>query len=269
MNEPGEISPYGRYADQIGPMLADPQINAFEHTVAWPRFQIMLPKNKLFMPVRRVLDFGCGPGNFTEDLARRYPKAEVLGVDAEPAILPAESPLPNLSFRQWNGQTALDEEPFDLVTAKMVFHYLSAGELDTALTNIWAVMNKDATLAMSLPSTEESGRFVGGPSKPEALIRRQIGRTGIFGLMYHRPAMLASLVKHIPHSHTLAMIGVRNDEGGEERTNIAILPRGRRFCQMMRRSMDAGIRINSVAEAERNNNLMMSMLRDAFDHSED
>src|SRR4051812_32220284 len=36
---------------------------------------------------RRVVDLGCGPGDLTASLARRWPTAEVLGLDSSPAML--------------------------------------------------------------------------------------------------------------------------------------------------------------------------------------
>lgn len=41
----------------------------------------------LVRPVRRVLDVGSGPGVGTAELARRFPEAQVVAVDASPAML--------------------------------------------------------------------------------------------------------------------------------------------------------------------------------------
>lgn len=50
---------------------------------------------------RRVVDLGCGPGNSTELLVRRFPQAQVLGVDHSPAMLErARQRLPQATFVQ-------------------------------------------------------------------------------------------------------------------------------------------------------------------------
>lgn len=47
-----------------------------------------------------VLDVGCGPGNSTEVLAKRYPDARILGIDSSPEMVAAASHChPDLEFR--------------------------------------------------------------------------------------------------------------------------------------------------------------------------
>jgi trans-aconitate 2-methyltransferase len=49
--------------------------------------------------VRRIVDVGCGPGNSTELLARRWPGAEVHGMDNSPEMIAAaRERLPQLRF---------------------------------------------------------------------------------------------------------------------------------------------------------------------------
>jgi trans-aconitate 2-methyltransferase len=64
---------------------------------------------------RRVVDLGCGPGNLTALLARRWPQAEVVGVDNSPEMVTAARALalPGVSFelgdvRDWRAGDAPD-----------------------------------------------------------------------------------------------------------------------------------------------------------------
>lgn len=51
----------------------------------------------------RVVDLGCGPGNLTATLANRWPRAEVLGIDASPNMIEraqAAHDTANVSFQR-------------------------------------------------------------------------------------------------------------------------------------------------------------------------
>ena len=62
----------------------------------------------------RIVDLGCGPGNSTELLVQRFPKAEVVGVDnSQPMLESARKRLPGLRFEladiaQWQPEQAPD-----------------------------------------------------------------------------------------------------------------------------------------------------------------
>lgn len=82
------------------------------------------PSIDLAMRVRiaapaRVIDLGCGPGNSTEVVRRRWPQAEVVGLDNSPAMLAqARQDYPNIqwiesSISDW--RVADNERPFDVV----------------------------------------------------------------------------------------------------------------------------------------------------------
>ncbi|HEY8295001.1 MAG TPA: trans-aconitate 2-methyltransferase [Micrococcaceae bacterium] len=66
---------------------------------------------------RRVVDLGCGPGNLTAALARRWPDAQVLGLDSSAPMIERALALPdapdNLSFAladiaEWSPQDGTD-----------------------------------------------------------------------------------------------------------------------------------------------------------------
>lgn len=67
---------------------------------------------------RRVVDLGCGPGTMTEVLARRWPDAEVLGLDSSPEMVAAADARPdrpaNLRFGSVDARTWAPEPGTDV-----------------------------------------------------------------------------------------------------------------------------------------------------------
>mgnify|MGYP003452578747 FL=1 len=167
--------------------LTNPNVNLFEHMVNWPRFKAMLP-----LSANRVLDFGCGAGNFTEELATLYPDAEVVGVDAAEAMLPEEIALTNLDFKVWDGRMPLDSEHFDLIVAKMSLHYLDETEFRAVVANICRLLTENGTVAISVPHPanvwprNEAKRDRHSAYHHPGNYKRLIGSTGIQGTMVHR-----------------------------------------------------------------------------------
>jgi trans-aconitate 2-methyltransferase len=67
---------------------------------------------------RHVVDLGCGPGNSTEILLRRYPAARIVGTDTSQAMLEAvRKRLPGLTFERSDIAEWSAAEPIDLLYA--------------------------------------------------------------------------------------------------------------------------------------------------------
>lgn len=68
-------------------------------------------------PVRRALDVGTGSGRGAQELQRRYPHAEIVGLDVSPAMLEeARKLLPDIEFLQGDAsRLPFREGEFDLV----------------------------------------------------------------------------------------------------------------------------------------------------------
>src|SRR5438128_10735571 len=78
----------------------------------------------------RILEIGCGGGFFTRELALRLPQASIVATDAfEPMVEACRERvrgLPNVSVRQLDGRSMLEEDPaFDAVCAVDVIHHLA------------------------------------------------------------------------------------------------------------------------------------------------
>ncbi|HEX6247161.1 MAG TPA: trans-aconitate 2-methyltransferase [Nocardioidaceae bacterium] len=76
--------------------------------------------------VRRVVDLGCGPGNLTTMLARRWPDAAVLGLDASSEMVARarQEAVPGVRFevgdlREWRA-----EEPVDVLVSNATLQWV-------------------------------------------------------------------------------------------------------------------------------------------------
>lgn len=74
---------------------------------------------------RRVLDVGCGPGNSTELLAARYPRAQIVGLDSSPEMIAAaRQRLPSAEFILAGIDDYAPAAPFDVVFGNAVFQWI-------------------------------------------------------------------------------------------------------------------------------------------------
>ena len=74
---------------------------------------------------QRVCDLGCGTGNVTEWLARRWPQAALTGVDGSMAMLErARQALPGVHWLQADIGRWRPDAPFDLIFSNAALHWL-------------------------------------------------------------------------------------------------------------------------------------------------
>lgn len=89
---------------------------------------------------RQVVDLGCGPGNLTATLARRWPAASVLGLDSSPAMVAraltlatfdavpsapsAALPAPGLAFVQGEIAGWVPDEATDVVVSNAALQWV-------------------------------------------------------------------------------------------------------------------------------------------------
>lgn len=85
--------------------------------------------NRLKESPTSILDVGCGGGFFAEKLARRYPQAQVLGIDLNPMAIEFanERPLPANLRIELRTTEELNEpkKSFDVVCATLMCHHLT------------------------------------------------------------------------------------------------------------------------------------------------
>src|ERR1700731_2421097 len=74
---------------------------------------------------RHIMDLGCGPGNSTEALRRRWPGATVIGLDrSHEMIAAAKQAYPDGIWVTGDASSWTPHEPFDLVFANALLQWL-------------------------------------------------------------------------------------------------------------------------------------------------
>jgi trans-aconitate 2-methyltransferase len=108
---------------------------------------------------RKIFDIGCGPGNSTELLARRFPEAEVAGVDTSPDMLAAaRERLHGARFVEADVATWKPEAPADLIFANAVLQWLPAHE--TLLPRLVKSLALGGVLAVQMPDNRSEPSHV-------------------------------------------------------------------------------------------------------------
>jgi SAM-dependent methyltransferase len=82
------------------------------------------------LPIRRILDVGCGLGLMRARLLRHFPRATYTGLEASAYLCERHG------WVQGSAATFESARPFDLVVCHDVLQYLGAREADAALRNL-------------------------------------------------------------------------------------------------------------------------------------
>jgi trans-aconitate 2-methyltransferase len=98
----------------------------------------------------RIADLGCGTGNVTRLLARRWPEARVWGVDSSPEMLRAAGAEPSsVTWVPGDAGTWTPEQPLDLVFSNAALHWLD--HHDVLLPRLIGLLRAGGVLAVQVP----------------------------------------------------------------------------------------------------------------------
>jgi trans-aconitate 2-methyltransferase len=102
-----------------------------------------------------VVDLGCGPGNSTELLFHRFPKARVVGTDNSEAMLAsARERLPQARFELSDIATwAPQDQAPDLIYANAALQWVPDHE--TLIPRLFAALAPGGVLAIQMPDNRE------------------------------------------------------------------------------------------------------------------
>lgn len=111
---------------------------------------------RLSLSPARVLDIGCGPGNSTQVLARRFPLAQVTGVDSSAAMIrAAKKACPGLNFVQCDAGGPLDAlgKGYDLVFSNACIQWVP--DHPRLLPRLMSLLAPGGILAVQVPVNEK------------------------------------------------------------------------------------------------------------------
>ena len=98
----------------------------------------------------RIVDIGCGPGNSTELLVRRWPAAAVAGFDTADTMLEAaRKRLPETEFFKADAARWMPDADADLIYSNATFQWVP-DHLDV-LARLFAALKPGGVLAVQMP----------------------------------------------------------------------------------------------------------------------
>jgi trans-aconitate 2-methyltransferase len=104
---------------------------------------------------KAVIDLGCGPGNSTQVLRRRWPEARITGLDSSPEMIAAaRKSYPEQQWVLASAETWTAPEPFDIVFSNAALQWI--GNHDRLVSHLLEQVAHGGALAFQIPSRSYS-----------------------------------------------------------------------------------------------------------------
>ncbi|MBV1850330.1 trans-aconitate 2-methyltransferase [Catellatospora tritici] len=104
---------------------------------------------------REVVDLGCGPGNLTETLVTRWPRARVRGLDSSPEMIDkARAGAGSVAYEVADVREYVPAPDVDVITTNAVLQWVPGHE---RLLAAWAgALRPGAWLALQVPGNQDA-----------------------------------------------------------------------------------------------------------------
>jgi trans-aconitate 2-methyltransferase len=162
---------------------------------------------------RRAVDLGCGPGNSTELIIARFPRAEVIGIDNSPEMLrQARERLPACTFIEADLATWKPMASVDLLFGNAVFQWVP--DHPAVLRRLLHALPPGGVLAVQMPDNTrepalalmqevaEKGPWAGKPGLAEATRNDLPAPEAYYDLL--KPVCSRIEIWHTVYNHVMA-----------------------------------------------------------------
>ncbi len=103
----------------------------------------------------RIIDIGCGPGNSTQVLVQRYPKATVIGLDSSAEMIArARADFPAMEWRHEDAAAFAETEVYDIVFSNAVFQWIPNHE--DLVPRLMGAVRPGGVFAFQIPGNHDS-----------------------------------------------------------------------------------------------------------------
>lgn len=100
---------------------------------------------------KRILDVGCGTGKTTQALLKRFPQAEIIGLDLSPAMIAVaqkQHSHPQITYCLGDAKSFELESPVDLIFSNAAFQWIY--EKDLLIQHLKTLLSPNGQLSASI-----------------------------------------------------------------------------------------------------------------------
>jgi|GEM_PF-1538242 len=105
-----------------------------------------------------ILDVGCGDGKLTAELAKKLPKAKIVGIDYSKSMIDGAtknySHIPNLSFQQEDASNFSLNESFDFAFSFRALHWVK--DKEGVFKCLYEALKPDGAIVINMGAKEKS-----------------------------------------------------------------------------------------------------------------
>ena len=104
---------------------------------------------------KTIIDIGCGPGNSTQVLRKRWPHADIVGLDrSEQMIERARTDHPDQTWMVGDALTLTTDRVYDIVFSNAAIHWIP--DHYALIPRLFHIVKNDGMLAIQVPANYES-----------------------------------------------------------------------------------------------------------------